>query len=210
MSYEEALEKLSSVLAQVRRDSPEEFYRIAAKIRAAKEQVRARYVSVFTSEKLDQLSAEEFRSFLLFKNNQHWDNLHRQGGSITADMPLLRQALNILVDESMPIRTRLNILRPNDGKPMIRGLGRAVITGILQVLYPNKYGVLNNTAEAGMKQLGLWPDVQRAASFGEWYEQVNQVLLRVAHDLGVDLWTLDMLWWRLNPHVPRGAHSVAD
>lgn len=88
---------------------------------------------------------------------------------------------------------------------MVAGLGRAVITAILQVVYPDKYGVWNNTAEAGMKQLGLWPDMPRTASFGERYEKVNAVLHEVASEMGVDLWTLDMLWWRVDPHLPKGA-----
>jgi hypothetical protein len=129
---------------------------------------------------------------------------------MTADMPRLREALKLLADESVSIRTRLNRLRPAAGDAMVRGLGRAVITAILHVLHPDKYGVLNNTAEAGMKELDLWPELPRGAEFGERYELVNEVIHRVAADLQVDLWTLDMLWWRVKPHVLRPVEPVVD
>lgn len=208
MSYEEALNELRSMLVRVSHDSTEELDRIAADIRDAKEKVRAHYVPIFTPDHLDSLTADDFKSFLLFRNNQHWDSLHRQGGWMTADMPKLREALKILVDESLSIRTRLNRLRPANGESMIKGLGRAVITAILQVLHPDQYGVLNNTAETGMKQLGLWPEIPWGTDFGERYERVNAVLHRVAGDLQIDLWTLDMLWWRVGrPHVLRGSRG---
>ena len=207
MTYQQALNELRSMLSRVSYDSPDKLYRVAAQIRDAKESVQARYAPIFSSENLDKLTAEDFKSFLLFKNNQHWDSLQRQG-SMTADMPKLREALKILTDESLPIRTRLNRLRPPRGEPMVRGLGRAVMTGILLILHPDRYGVLNNTAETAMKQLGLWPEMERGADFGARYERVNEVLHRAANDLGTDLWTLDLLWWRVRPHMPCGAQDA--
>jgi hypothetical protein len=84
-----------------------------------------------------------------------------------------------------------------------------VITAILQVVYPDKYGVLNNIAEEGMKHLRLWPEIPRAATFAERYEAVNKVLTETAAELGIDLWTLDILWWRVAPHVPKGAEVAS-
>jgi hypothetical protein len=168
-----------------------------AETRAARNEVISKYAPMFAQENLDSLTAEEFRGFLLPRNNHHWDSVHRQGGMMTADMGRLREALEILLNESNPICSRMDQLRPNGQEGMVKGLGRAVITAILQVEYPEKYGVLNNTAEGGMRRLGLWPECERGASFGQRYETVNQVLVELAHSLGVDLWTLDMLWWPL-------------
>lgn len=209
MTNEQAIETLRGILSRVSHDSPDNLFRIAAQICDAKESVTSRYAPMFSLENLDKLEADGFRGFLLFKNNQHWDNLQRQGGWMTADMPLLRKAIKLLIDENLPIRTRLNRLRPSSGGPMVKGLGRAVITAILLIVYPDKYGVLNNVAEAGMKQLGLWPEIPRAATFGQRYEAVNRVLVETAAKLGIDLWTLDMLWWRVAPHVPRGAEDTS-
>ncbi len=206
---EQAIESLKAVLRRVSPTSDDEYDRIGAQIRDAKEQVIARYRPIFCPENLDNLTSEDFKSFLLFKNNQHWDSLHRQSGWMTADMAKLKDALGLLLDEKLPIKTRLNRLRPSKGEPMVRGLGRAVITAILQVMHPDKYGVLNNPAEKGMKKTKLWPEFPRSASFGDKYEIVNNVLVEVAHSAGADLWTLDMLWWRVGTtHTPRGIGVV--
>ncbi len=205
MLDEPVIQTLKSILARVSHDSPEQLYILAARCRDAKETVISKYSNMFSSRNLENVTAEDFRGFLLFRNNQHWDSLHRQGGWMTEDMSLLRQAIKLLIDETIPLKTRLNRLRPNSGEPMVKGLGRAVISAILMVVYPNKYGVLNNTAETGMKQIGLWPNMPRATSFGERYEIVNRILLETASKLDIDLWTLDILWWLVSPHVPKGS-----
>jgi len=202
---EQAINTLKSVLGKVSPDSTDEYYKIGAQISNAKKQVLNKYQLVFSPDNLDNLTADDFKGFLLFKNNQHWDSLHRQGGWMTEDMDKLKEALKLLVNEDLPIKTRLDRLRPTNGDPMVKGLGRAVITAILQVMHPEKYGVVNNTAETGMKKLQLWPEFPRGAFFGEKYERINHVLLAVSKELDVDLWTLDMLWWRVsNTHTPKG------
>jgi hypothetical protein len=79
---------------------------------------------------------------------------------------------------------------------MVKKLNRAVITAILQVMFPDNYGVINNTAEQGMVALGLWPDIPKGISFGQTYEMLNAVLVEIAAAVVTDLWTLDLLWWR--------------
>jgi hypothetical protein len=66
---------------------------------------------------------------------------------------------------------------------MVKWLGRAVLTAILQVVHPERYGVLNNVAEKALKQLGLWPQGINNASKAEVYEVVNHLLLRLASEL---------------------------
>ena len=205
MSHEQALQKLRLLLANVAHESSDALFRVAARIRDAKPNVIGKYAPLFTLPNVDTLTAEDFQSFLLFKNNQYWDNLQRQGGWMTGDMPRLREGIKLLIDEHLPLRTRLNRLRPTTGPPMSKGLGRAAITAILQVVYPDKYGVWNNTAEQAMRELGLWPETAREAGFGERYEAMNRAPIQTAEELGIDLWTLDMLWWRVSPHMPKGA-----
>ncbi len=79
--------------------------------------------------------------------------------------------------------------------PSVSGMGKAVASAILLVAYPDKYGVWNNISEAALRELGIFPDATRGESTGQRYEQVNNVLLRLASDLGIDLWTLDALLW---------------
>jgi len=207
---EEAISKLRNMLGQISVDSADDYSRVGAQIIDAKSKVLEKYQPIFSPANLDNLTADDFKSFLLFKNNQHWDSLHRQSGRMTEDMKKLKNALKILTDESQLIENRLNKLRPNSGEPMVKGLGRAVITAILQVVNPNKYGIWNNTAEAGMKELKIFPEFNRGIAFGEKYKLVNTVLLGATQKLEIDLWTLDMLWWRvIKTHIPRGT-GLAD
>lgn len=113
------------------------------------------YGNLFGPENIDSLSADEFKSFLSFTNNKHWIAIHRQSGMLTSDMARLREALAILVDEERPIRDRLNELFPKGQPSFIKGLGRAVATPILTVVYPNRYGVFNSRSEYALKRFGL-------------------------------------------------------
>ncbi len=167
------------------------------KLVAARDGVLARFQPVFAAENLSRLTAEAFREFLVFENNCHWAALQRKGPSICADMPRLRRALAILLDEGRPIEERLNELVPARGKSYVPHLGKAILTPILLVMHPDKYGVWNNTTEAGMHGAGVWPNLPRPAGLGTRYAKVNDVILRCASALNVDLWLLDALWWRM-------------
>jgi hypothetical protein len=156
--------------------------------------VLARYQPIFAPEHLPKLTEEEFRSFLVFKNNQHWVGLQRSGSAICADMKKLRKSLAVLLDDSIPIEQRLDRLAPG-GRDSIHRLGRAVITAILMVAHPEKFGVWNARSEGTMKELGLWPTLRGADSFGSRYRRVNDTMIGIAKELGTDLWTLDGLWW---------------
>lgn len=116
---------------------------------------------------------------------------------MTKDMPRLREALRILLDESRPIRERLNELVPARGPAFVPWLSKAILTPILLITHPNQYAVWNQVSEAAMKALDLWPEMDRGLPFGDRYERVNEVVLETAKAVDVDLWTLDALWWRV-------------
>lgn len=160
--------------------------------------VQARYQPIFRSEGLPKLTKEDFHSFLIYRNNQHWVGLHRKGPEICSDMPRLRRALGILLDESRPIAARLDELSLG-GRNAVHGMGRGILTPILLVMYPQKYGVWNNRSQGSMEQLGLWPTFERGLSFGQRYAKLNELLLELASEIGTDLWTLDGLWWAVFP-----------
>ena len=96
---------------------------------------------MFRPDNLDNLTKEDFKSFLLFRNNKHWEGIHRQGNLVTADMNKLKKALEILLDEDKDIRDRLNKLFPPNNNNFVKGLGRAIFTTILLVVYQQKFGV---------------------------------------------------------------------
>jgi len=183
--YQEALGKLRDKLATIKQGT-----KINEEIVMPKDRVFARYQPVFSLTHLGELGEEEFRSFLYFENNRHWSGLYRKGLRACSDMVLLRKGLKVLLDENYPIAKRFS-----EAINMIPGMGKALASAILTVAYPDRYGVWNNTSEAGMRTLGIWPDFDRGASLGERYICINEVLTSITRDIGTDLWTLDALWW---------------
>ena len=150
-----------------------------------------RYGALFNPKNIKNLTREDFQSFLLIKNNYHWEGIHRQQGLITSDMKKLKRALTMLRDESKPIKTRLDFLFPKGRENYIKGLGRAVVTPILLIIYPEKYGVWNKKSEIALKKLGLFPTFQRGVAFSDKYIKVNQVLNDLKEKYAISLWQLD-------------------
>ena len=198
-SYEPALTRLREILDGMETDQE------LRGLVEARNNVLTRYQPLFARPDIDGLTADAFKEFLLFKNNRHWTGLHRMGTAITADMDALRSALRTLLDESQPIEARLDNLLPK-GTPQLKRLGKAVLTAVLLVAHPDQYGVWNGTSEAAMQDLGIWPKFTWGMPFGQRYTEVNEVLKRLAKEVGVDLWTLDSLWWR----VVKPEESVAE
>jgi hypothetical protein len=185
-SYDEAVAMLRRILAQLQ--ATEEL----AKVARERDQVLARFQPIFAEEHLPQLRQDEFHAFLLLENNCHWSGLQRHSPKMCADMAVLRDALGGLINESQPVGERID-----QAVAAVRGMGKAVATAILLVVFPDRYGVWNSTSEGGLKALNLWPRFDRGESLGSRYVKVNEILNRLAGDLQVDLWTLDTLWWEI-------------
>lgn len=154
-----------------------------------------KYGSMFNPKNLDDLTAEDFKSFLLIKNNKHWEGIHRQGNMITSDMEKLKSTLKLLLDESKPIKERIDRIMPKNKPPLIKGLGRSVLTPILMVVYPDKYAVYNSVVEAGMKGFVIFPQF-RNESFAEKYLKINELITNLAKENGLSLWQIDEVWWQ--------------
>jgi hypothetical protein len=105
-------------------------------------------------------------------------------------MDNLRDTVTILVDETVPLSERFDT-----ALSMVHGLGPATFTPMLLLAYPDRYGVWDGTSEPEMRELGIWPTFPRGSSEGKKYEIINSVLVDKAKELGIDLWTLDALWW---------------
>ncbi len=165
------------------------------------------YGTLFNPANLVKLTKEDFKSFLLLKNNAHWEGIHRQNNLITSDMDKLRKGLKILLDENKSIEDRLNFLFPPGGTNYIKGLGRAIVTPILLVVYPDKYGVYNKKSEEGLRRMGLLPDFKSKDSFADKYTRVNEILKELASKYQITLWQLDEIvgWISLgNPPIGAG------
>ena len=150
---------------------------------------------MFHPNNLEKLTAEDFKSFLLIKNNKHWEGIHRQGNMVTLDMEKLKSTLKLLLDEDKPIKERIDKIIPRNKQSLIKGLGRAVLTPILLVVYPDKYVVYNNIVENGMKGFGVFPSF-RNESFAEKYVKINEIINNLAKENELSLWQIDEVWWR--------------
>ena len=163
----------------------------------AEKEVIDKYGYMFHPHNLDVLTKDDFKSFLLIKNNKHWEGIHRQGNMITQDMDKLRNALKILLDENKPLKERLDFLFPKNRPNYIKGLGRAILTPILMVVYPTKYGVYNRRSAEGIRKVELEPKFSRGASFSEKYIKINEVLNNLAAENDMSLFELDEVWWKI-------------
>lgn len=159
-----------------------------------KQEVLDRYQSKFLNP--SALGVGEFLSFLRFKNNHHWTGLPRHDSALASDPEGLRRSLAVLGDESRSLEERFR------EATTLPHLGPAIATAILQVMYPEKYGVLNGTTIRGMKLLGCLPSSIRGEDTARFYVRLNDHLNQLAQALGVDLWLLDWVWWRARTPEP--------
>jgi hypothetical protein len=175
----------------------DEFKSIADRLKAdplakrAEQEVITRYGELFNPKNIDNLTSEDFKSFLLFKNNRHWSGIFRYENLVTSDMARLREAIRILLDDSQPLKKRLDVLFPPNKPNYIKGMGKAVATPILLVVYPGKYGVWNEPSQQGLKRLNLLPPFSRGASFADKYIMINKVLNDLARQYDLSLWQVD-------------------
>lgn len=180
MSIDTAAGKLRRALSDMENDPPPSV--------VEKEGILNEFTPIFQYDETENLTKDLFLHFLPYKNNRHWTGLARQGPKMTEDMDQLREGLKILLNEKRDIPDRVT-----EAKNMVDGMGKGTLSAILLVAYPDKYGVWNNTSEAGLKQLDVWPDFERGESFGSRYEKVNSTLNQLSDEVAIDLWTLDSL-----------------
>jgi hypothetical protein len=160
-----------------------------------RDSVYREYGRVFDPANLGRLTDDAFRGFLLYENNRHWWGIHRHQAKLVADMDRLRHTLGVLLDENQPIVDRLDWIEPTAALKPLPGIGPAVITPILHVVYPDRYGVWNSISETAMRRLELWPGFNSGDGFGRKDTAVNSSIQWAATQVGVDLWTIDSLWW---------------
>ncbi len=163
-----------------------------------KKAVLERYGPKFSSGNIRNLSWKEFKDFLDYDNNHHWNRINLQvklNRALRARFEdLVRPALINLVDERLPIEDRI------EGCYKVKGLGKATVTPILLVAHPDKYGVWNSVSEWALKTLGLWLEKYPTKSSeyltkGKTYEYVNSTLKDLSLEMNADLWTLDAIFY---------------
>ncbi len=140
-----------------------------------------------------KLTKQDYLDFLDIKHNHHWSHLYRKGKPAAEDMDNLRNAITLLIDESLPLAERYDA-----AKRMLPGVGKATATPMLLLAHPDRYGVWNGISEKELKKHRVWPTFSPGLSEGEKYAIINDILLNISQELGVDLWTLDSCWWVTN------------
>ena len=189
-AFDEAVSKLR---ASMRLLSTEDELK---KIVESKGEVLSRFQPIFNRDHISQLTEQEFSPLLYLEYNHHWSGLHRHLPKIRANMQLLREVLAELLDESKPIEERFN-----HAVETVPGMGKAIVTAVLQIVFPDDYGVWNNTTEGGLRALKIWPIFDRGESMGGRYIKINETLKDLSRELEIDLWTLDSLWWAVKSQI---------
>jgi hypothetical protein len=159
---------------------------------AAQKAALEHYGKLFQTENIVNLTEEQFRGFLLLKNNKHWAGIHRQS-NIYADMDRLKTAMKVLLDEAQPIQTRLDKITDKSGPLYIRGLGRAVLTPILMCVYPDKYAVYNRISEEGLTRLGR-NTAKATDTFGKRYVAINEACHQISDEIKQPLSLVDAMF----------------
>ena len=88
MSFDEAVGTLKGING--RRQPGDAWDAELTKIISARDEVVPLYRQLFATAQLPELTAEDFRAFLVFKNNRHWISLQRMGPAIC----VLRQGVS--------------------------------------------------------------------------------------------------------------------
>ena len=128
---------------------------------------------------MDTLSNDELKAkFLEYFNEgagRHpFNAVYRD--RIIRNIKKFREVMKFLLDESIPIKRRLNEILNREGKFHIEGIGKGLATSILMDLDPQKYATWNNRTEMGLEALGLTPQFTRGDDWGARYEKVMKAI----------------------------------
>src|SRR5271166_3399406 len=128
----EAMEILRGLLQQLRTKpaSPEDWTKAASpqhwnlqQIAQAKRDVVAQYGGEFSAANVEQLDRDTILGFLKFQNNNHWYGLQGAGDQGAWPMSALRQTLSVLVDDTVPLGTRVARIRAETMPRMVKCVG---------------------------------------------------------------------------------------
>lgn len=171
--------------------------------------VRAKYGPMFTAEGISNLDPEKFRAFLTYKENKHWTGLQQVSAKLTADLPLLKRALSVLVDTSKSISSRID-----EAREIVQGLGKARISAILVVAFPDDFGVYNSASDAALEKIGVHPRSNHpkfdSLTTGDQYVLFNQVLSELRAKYDISYWSLDWVMGQLADDESPGSLRASD
>ena len=170
-------------------------------IEEIKKSVYEEYKDMFKPENIMNLDIEKFLHFFSFSGNREWTGLTQNIRSLVADPKKLKDALLLLLDETKPLRERINkVTGDGNESGMVKGFGPARLSTFLNVASQGKYGVYNQKSMEGLRKIGKNPESRRGWStldLGERFVQVNDVLNDLSKEYDISLWALDWVWYKI-------------
>lgn len=163
-----------------------------------RDNVLKKYKNVFSLDTIDNLTKEQFQEFLLIENNKHWSNLQRPGGNLVKDFPKLKNALKILLDESISINERIKRIRDPSSPNVTSYLSTAIYTPILLVSTNMQYPVINEPVSLALDKLGLYSREEYLKGHDwETIPKMQEIVKDIAQKNDLDLWQIDWVWWQI-------------
>jgi hypothetical protein len=139
----------------------------------------------------------DFEEFLHFKNNKSWTTLYRSGLQALSDIERLWRLLVFIQDESISVQTRVS--EGLQGKYYCRGIGRNILTALLHIFDPDKYGVWNSRTEHTLFMIRRTP--KTSSDLGHKYQLINNELVLLKNELKTELTTIDSFMWFISKRV---------
>lgn len=170
-------------------------------IKKRMDRVYGKYKDMFRPANIKNLDIEKFLHFFNYSENEHWTGLTQNIASLAVDPKKLKDALLLLLDESIPLRERINKVTGAGNLPgMVKGFGPARLSAFLNVASQGKYGVYNRISMEGLSKIGMNPASSKGWStldLGERFAQVNDVLKDISAQYDISLWALDWVWFAI-------------
>jgi len=140
---------------------------------------------------------KDFRDFLYFKNNFSWTTLYRSGLKALSNLKSLWKLLILLQDESVDVQRRVR--QGLQEKYHCQGIGKNILTAILHIFNPDKYGVWNSRTEDTLALIRRKPNL--TSDSGHNYQLINNELIQLKNELNTDLTTIDSFMWFISKKV---------
>lgn len=145
------------------------------------------YGKKFNPENISQLEFTDLSKFSNIKENKHWTGIDRQIGNIEKNNTIenVRKYLALLLDETTDVQLRL---QEADNK--LKNFGPLFLTVILNVVYPEKYCVVNVPAISALHDLKLISFNTSNAALKN-YKNINKIVSELAEKSGLNRWDID-------------------
>lgn len=152
----------------------------------------------FSEQEMGDLKTlhDNYKDFLYFRNNMSWTTLYRSGMKALNHLESLRKLLTFLQKDSVPAEERVC---QGLGECYVEGIGIGILTGLLHMFYPDKYGVWNSRTTDTLNMIKRNPVM--TSNIGHSYLLINKELKQLGEELKTDLTTIDGFMWFISKKI---------